>query len=785
MTVLAALLRSPAALLRGLALLVWCALAAPAWAKPQPEATAAQAAQTAPAQPTLFAASLQSFMPQPAPLMLRGASGQESLSLPVSRRLLIRRAVLHLVATNSVSLLGARSQLQIRLGGQIVAQIALDPKLPQIQAQIDLPPPLLRAGYDTLTFAVAQHYTNECEDPSAPELWTQIDTAQSWIALDASLRDFHPTLAALPDVFDPKLWGPQQLTVLAARGIDADVLRWGGQAAQAAALYLGYAPLQLRFKQLGAAAADAAVDAPLKLSAAQLPPGDAVLLGTRTELQPYLSNALAARITGPFLAIEPLGDSGRYVLIVSGQTAQQVDLALRALNLLDYPYPDATAAVVRQIDLPRLPDDPGPRMVYPNQTVSFAQLGLKTETFAGLYGKQNLDFTLPPDLFAPDNSMVHLKLRFAYGAGLREDSVLNILLNGRFQSAIALSARDGGYFRDYDVAIPLTSFKPGSNVLTFSASMMPLITGRCLAINTENLRLTLFDDSRLELPNAARVTSLPDLGLLQRTGFPYTRRPYGAGVVFAITRADAADAAAAWMLAAKLAQVQKLPLLDARWQIGSARLAEAGNALVVGAAAELPRTLTEVMPLRLGEVSVAPYPVAVTAAGPGELGPLDRLWRWLASHLRFSAEPEVPTTAWATQNGVGLGQQAALMQAALPDSAGGTLTVLTAAHGGSLLAQTDALIQPAVWSQLGGDLVLWQGRQHIAQQMVGPRYTVGQAGLSSRLGFLLSLHPWFWAVVIGVLSLLLAAVTLRLLMRFRHRHHARIKHNADDSTPLV
>ncbi|WP_298293786.1 cellulose biosynthesis cyclic di-GMP-binding regulatory protein BcsB [Thiomonas sp.] len=786
MTILTALFPSTSFLLRWLVLLAVCSLTAVAWAKPQSAAAAGvQAVQAAPVQPTLFAASLQSFMPQPAPLMLRSASGQESLSLPVSPRLLIRRAVLHLVATSSVSLLAPRSQLQVRLGGQIIAQIALDPRLPQIQAQIDLPPVLLQPGYDTLTFAVAQHYTNECEDPSAPELWTQIDTAQSWIGLDATLRDLHPTLAALPDVFDPKLWGPQQLTVLAASGVNADVLRWGGLAAQAVALYLGYAPLQLRFRQLAAPAADAPAGAPLRLDTAQLPAGDAVLLGTRAELQPYLSAALAARITGPFLAIEPLGDTGRYVLIVSGQTAQQVDVALRALNLLDYPYPDAAAAVVRQIDLPRLPDDPGPRMVYPNQKVSFAQLGLKTETFAGLYGKQNLDFTLPADLFAPDNSMVHLKLRFAYGAGLREDSVLNILLNGRFQAAIALSARDGGYFRDYDVQIPLTSFKPGSNVLTFSASMMPLVTGRCIAINTENLRLTLFDDSRLELPNAARVTSLPNLDLLQRTGFPYTRKPFGAGSVFAIVRADAANAAAAWMLAAKLAQVQKLPLLDARWQIGTAGLAGADNAIVVGAAGELPRTLTEALPLRFGGVSVAPYPVAVAAAGPGELGPLDRLWRWLASHLRVSPEPAVPTTAWATQDGIGLGRQAALLQAALPGRSGGTLTVLSAAQGSTLLAQTDALIQPAVWSQLGGDLVLWQGQQHVAQQMVGPRYTVGQAGLSSRLGFLLSLHPWFWAVVIGVLSLLLAAVTLRLLMRFRHRHHARIKHNADDSTPLV
>ncbi|MFN3397609.1 MAG: cellulose biosynthesis cyclic di-GMP-binding regulatory protein BcsB [Sulfurimicrobium sp.] len=723
-------------------------------------------------------------MPNPAPIMLRGANGQEQLSLPISRRLQIRRAVLHLVATSSVSLLAQRSQLQVRLNGQIIAQIALDPKLPQIQAQIDLPSRLVTPGYNDLAFAVAQHYTNDCEDPSAPELWMQVDTAQSWIALDGALRDIRPTLASLDDVFDPKLWGSHQLTVLAAGGLSDAILRWGGLVAQAAALRLGYAPLQVRFATAGTPVAGTVAPPALRLDPARVPQGDAALVGTLDALRPYLPDRLATRITGPFLAVEPLdATSGRYVLIASGLDAQQVDLALRALNLLDYPYPDAADALVRQTDLPRLPDDPGPRMVYPNQTIAFSQLGFKTVSFAGMFGKKDLDFTLPPDLFAPDNSMAHLKLRFAYGAGLREDSVLNIFLNGRFQSAIALNARDGGYFRDYDVAIPLTSFKPGSNVVTFSAAMMPLITGRCLAINTENLRLTLFDDSRLELPNAANIASLPDLALLQRTGFPYTRKPYGAQSVFVITQADPASAASAWMVAAKLAQIQKLPLLDARWQIGATLPGDAANAVVIGAAASLPPELANALPLRLGGASVAPYPVAVSAPGPGELGLLARAWRWAAEKFHIAAAPTVPTIAWVTQGGIGLGRQAALMQAALPGRAHGTLTVLTAASDATLQSQTDALIQPAVWSQLDGDLALWQGQDQIASQMAGPRYIVGEATLSSRIGFVLSQHPWFWGVLIGILSLMLAAVTLRLLMRFRHRRHARIKHNPDDLPP--
>jgi hypothetical protein len=273
--------------------------------------------------------------------------------------------------------------------------------------------------------------------------------------------------------------------------------------------------------------------------------------------------------------------------------------------------------------------------------------------------------------------------------------------------------------------------------------------------------------------------------LLQRTGFPYTRKPYGSDVQFAITQANGADAAAAWMLAEKLVQIQKLPLFDARWQIGLKNL-QGKNTVVAGTAQQLPSDLTQGLPLRFGEVSVAPYPVEVSAAGPGELGPLDRLWLWLRTKFHAAEVSDLlPTTAWATQNGIGLGQQAALLQARMPGAADNTLTVLTAATEAALLRQTDALVQPAVWGQLRGDLVLWRDDTQLASQMVGPRYTVGQAALSSRIGFVLSVHPWFWGVIITVLALLLAAVTLRLLMRFRHRHHARHHPSSDDPPPLV
>lgn len=747
-----------------------------------PEASPGRVMATAPEQPSMLAAALTSFMPQPKPIELRNAQSEYGLSLPISPRLQIRSAKLHLVATNSMSLLAPRSQLVVRLDGVAVAQIPLDPKLPRIDATITLPKLLLKPGYRRLTFAVAQHYTNECEDPSAAELWTQIDTAKSWIALDGELKHWQPTLAQLPEVFDPKLWGQSQLTILTPPRIDTDVLRWGGLAAQAVALQLGYAPLAVRQKT---PEPDTASQGPLRILTQGIV-GDAVLVGTLSQIRPWLAPEIAERITGAFLGIVPLdARSQRFVLIASGRSPAEVDRALLAFASLRYPYPDANLTLVHEIDPVTLGRYAGARLLTPNQSVSFARLGVETKTFDGMYGSQSLEFSLPPDLWAPENAYVHLKLQFAYGAGLREDSVVNVFLNDRFQAAIPLNSPNGGFYRDYDLAIPLASFKPGPNLIRFEAAMMPLITGKCVAINMQNLLFTLFSDSRIEIPNAAHVTNLPDLALFSRTGFPYTVPAQGQGMTLAITTASGSEAAAAWMLLAKLAQIQRVALIHVAYRVGVNALARDRDVLLVGEADHLPENLLAQAPLRLGRKTRAPYPVEALPPGPGELGVFEQVARYLRQLLRLTPAATTTQTTWVTQRGRDLGVFGALMQYASPVNKDKVITVLTAANGAQLLAQTEALVHPGVWARLQDDLVLWNGERDFAAQRVGTTFTVGSAGWTVKLGYLMSRAPWLWGILLGTLLMALALVTLRLLMRFKHRRHRGVAEKAPNESASV
>lgn len=753
----------------------WCCVVAllggaalPATAKLAGDGSTPSATAPAPDRPTPLAATLQSFMPQPEPIDLRNAQNEYQLSLPIASRMDIRKATLHLVANNSMSLLAPRSQLVIRLDGVVVGQIPLDPKLPQIQATIGLPADLLKPGYRRLTFAVAQHYTNECEDPSAAELWTQIDSARSWIELQGGLRGWRPTLAQLPDVFDPKVWGPAQLTVITPQTIDPAVLRWGSLAAQAVALQLGYAPLTVRqFTPV----IDAQSDALLRIDTHNID-GDAVIVGTAKQIAPWLAPEIAQQITGPYLGIVPVNTAAtRFAVIASGRDAAEVDRALLAMASLQFPYPDAMHTLVQQVKPAVLGKYAGAKLLQPNARIRFADLGLTTSTFKGMYGRETLEFSLPPDLWAPENAYVHLKLHFAYGAGLREDSVVNVFINDQFQAAIPLNSPSGGVYQAYDLAIPLVSFKPGANQIRFEPAMMPLVTGKCLAINMQNLQFTLFADSQIEIPNAAHLTSLPNLSLLARTGFPYTAPAQGGGVALRIATPSRSEAATAWTLLAKLAQIQRIALTDVIFGVGTTDLPRDRDLIVVGAADRIPSHVLDKAPLRLGTSSQAPYPVAALPPGPGEISWFEQFTRWLRTVFQLTPQPAAAQVTWITQQGRDLGAKGVLMQYASPANGKRVITVLAAANDAYLLTQTDALVQPGVWARLQGDLVLWREDREFATQQVGSSFTVGNAGWTVKFGYLLSRHPWAWGIALAILLVALALATLRMLMRFKHRHH--------------
>lgn len=221
--------RLPSIAVHGLALAALLAgLQAPAGA----QQAAAPAAAPSPARDI----PLADLGGRPGAIRLTRLDGASMLSIPLSRRENIKAATLHLVTTNSIAL-NNRSQLVVRLNGHSIAQLQLSARQPETTADIRLPVEILKPGYNQLVFRVAQHsQDSQCEDPNAPELWTEIDTTQSTLRLQSELKPATPVLADLNDLFDPKQHAAQKFNIVTARHPDGDdALSAGGMVPRASA----------------------------------------------------------------------------------------------------------------------------------------------------------------------------------------------------------------------------------------------------------------------------------------------------------------------------------------------------------------------------------------------------------------------------------------------------------------------------------------------------------------------------------------------------------------------
>ncbi|GAB4227667.1 MAG: hypothetical protein Kow0062_29200 [Acidobacteriota bacterium] len=706
--------------------------------------------------------SLASFTAERGPLRLETASSRRSLWIPVARRVALERVVLHLELTNSIALLGERSQLTVAVGGRVVGQIPLAGKRPLVEADLPIDPALLEPGYNELQFRVSQHYTMTCEDPAAPELWTEIDLARSHLRAVVVPRAWPVRLSELGDVFDRRLWDRYALELLVPPRDDDDVLRPAALAVQGVARRLRYVPPRLVVSRLATRRTRPLVE--------ELAGRDRLALGLAAELAPLLGERWTRTVDGPVLAVRPLPRDPAHVLVViTGRNDDELLDAALAFAHLEQPLPDAARTTIERVELPDLATYSAPGAVHVNGEYRFADLGFETTTLRGLGpGGVNLEFTMPPDLFGSEDRHVELSLHLAYGAALRRDSVLNLMLNGRFENVIHLDEPDGAVFRDYRISIPLRSFEPGANVLSFVPRWMPEVTGECQAIQDGNLMLTLFDDSRLIMPDADHVARLPDLRLLARTGYPFTVDPQGGRLAVRLGDREPQTVAAALTLLARISQHLDYPLRDV--VLGTAPPPPDRDVLWVAAEDTLDEEFLAGAPVVVsGEASEVGHP-QVVGRRPWERprGPIGRLLHWIREGLPETVPADrrpAPATA-RTRQRTGLGRYAVLMEYERPDAPGRAVVLLTAADRARLAAAAGQLVDGDVWFGLEGDTAMWRDPDSLETARLGDSFIVGTRRASARLAFLFSLRP---LLAVLVVALLLAAATFvaRRLLRMR------------------
>ncbi len=695
-------------------------------------------------------------MPSPESIELRQLADEYTLSLPVPERWQVKRARLILDFTSSNALVARRSQLRVQVNGVTVSQQRLEPNLARQVAVVPIPPELVVAGYNSLRFLAAQHYTeDQCEAIQAPELWTQIDPLNSRLVLEYTEAPSSLSLARLTEIFDPKLPELRVALLFPEQALGEQDLLAGSLIAQGIALKLAYAPFSFTLGQAEPEPGSGTVR--LRWPKEQ----DAVLIGAREDLSPYFDPQLTARIVGPYLGLfaNPKAPE-RVLLVVSGRSDDEVRQAALAFALMRFPLPDAQETVIAQLDFaPFLPYQALPA-VAPKSTYTLAQLGFITASRQGLDPSPlEFAFYLPPDAFAPQDAQVTFLLHLAYNAGMRQDSLLEMQINGVFERAIPLPEINGAHYRDYRIEVPLRSFRPGRNRISFKPLLVPAISGECTYFNFESLKVTLYEDSRLSFPAFSHLTQLPDLALLANAGFPYLDSGDGSGVfVYLLDRAPDTTLAA-WQFLAQLARLNGLPLPSI--QLKFTAPTEPSDWIVVGQKegfASLPAELA----IKLQEsLKTVFHP----AGWKTELKP------WWQRVLSLSpAETELTPRRIAVKHILGLGKSAVILAFPHPKFQGKLVTALVSES--EFYPAVRDLTRPELWSQMRGDRAFWQAGARILHWQAGEeRFYRGTLNPSQRLIFHFAKYPWQWLIAGLLVSLVLAWLLYRLLRRYKLRHH--------------
>ncbi|MEW5839033.1 MAG: cellulose biosynthesis cyclic di-GMP-binding regulatory protein BcsB [Pseudomonadota bacterium] len=715
------------------------------------------------------------------PMELRGSAAEASFNLPVSPRLHIHDAALDFTYTNSISLI-PRSLLAVTLDKRILAQYPLKASMPDNTALVSLPAKNLFPGYRALGFRAAQHYTDDCEDGFAPELFTQIDRSQSVLRIKATPAPIQTSLARLGDVFDSRLWIKQFAVniVAAEQSASSELLEAASLSAQGVALRLDFVPMRVSFSYAKRAEANQQGMPKVTPSSVKTnfpgfspPPGneDVILVGTKESLTPYLAESTLKRINSGYIGIfQADNQPSRAILVISGTNAAEVKKAAGFFSLRDMAFPERSEVTIEDL---RLPENYQRAMnsVCPHKgCIYFSEFGFRNTTMRGMYPKPaELTFWAFPQMFGPQQLDFNARINFAYGAGFDKKSALNVILNGQFVQAIHLGNIAGEQFRGASIKIPVAALQDGRNVLSFLPTMIGLGQGgRCVPIFTEHLFVSILENSTIELPPMDGFMRLPDLNLFSRAGLPYTLKSDAYGSKLLLLDNSEPTLSAALTLLGKLAQVTEKTLTGIQLFSDQTTANDVRHLLVVGAVpnlnAEFKNRVSAFIPKRHWQtIQLGAYPEGIQAAA-------DAWWARLLSWLKNPNEGLLqqtkarPASAEA-QIIEGLG----LSSAAIQFHANGDrnlITLFTAADAEKLQSGMERLVRHETWAELQGNGMLWDPSGEAVSHSFPDRHVyVGNIPQSARVSLFLSDRSWLTVALAGLIILLLGAVTWVILRR--------------------
>jgi hypothetical protein len=726
------------------------ALAVASPAAPLAVAAAPGALATRPAT-THYTLAVGDLLPDKKPVTLRGFSDQLLISLPIPADWQPSDVALDLHGVASRALIDT-SELTVAVNGLVVGQFGLGGGDGPFAHRIVIPAAQLHAGFNEVRIEAAHHSARACESSFGPELWSEIDLANSWFSTDAATLPAPRTLDHLNDAFDRTSWQRSaSVTVLTIGAPAAAVMPALGLVAQGIGQRYSFLPVSIEQARAEPNWTDLEKAVPAGSQ-------NAVLVATFAQLQGLLADASLPTNRGPLLALHPFSsDPSRLILLVAAADASQLANAATLFAMPQVPLPHSNWVTTSSIVLPSAHQFTarGDTTTKDNGAFPLSALNFHSTTLSGMNS---------PGIFLKVWSgswqgRMQLRFHLSYPSGMAPQSALNVLVNGVLQSSIPLNDPAGGGYENYAVSIPSGALGSGFNTLQFQPVLIPVSNGGdCKPFFPGNLGLTVYQDTTLQ-KFAGSSLRRPDLALFAGSGGPYTDAPLGEQVALHLSDDSATTVGSAMTLMAKLSQISHAPLLKASFAVGNPEKAE--DEIWIGPYASFPEHVRSRLSSSSPGQMIADVPLVESQNVPS------RGMQWLA-RMRDWIGPEDANARQIMKVKVGLNggftNDAVAMNTI--DSEG-TLTAFTAEQGSTLQPAMARLVEYGPWSQLSGSLTVWSVKGDVIESVSSEEAPFSAFGLRGGLSIWFTQHPWLSLLLVGLMIAVMIYLTASVLRLYR------------------
>ena len=461
-------------------------------------------------------------------LNLKGLHATERLTFTKPKRWnVLEGTEIHIFFNHSEALLPSMSHLSIAINNITLKSITLT-KENSVTTEIVLPiPPYILDDYNTLSFLVDQHYTEDCEDPFSPALWTKV-SKKSYILF--KYRPISPivNLGVFPyPFFDKRDYGPREINFVVPSTPTVSTIEAMSYIDFILSNYISFRDVKVNI-----------------LKSSSETNKDIILVGTIKENPEILKFASTDELfpkkgagvspgTGVIMVKNDPKNTKRAVLIVTGMDPQGVLKAAKALfagnKILSGPR--AVIYDVNMVDTLKYRQQKG---YIPLKTkFELSELGMSDTTVRGFYAKPvNINlFTQPDAQFLTKGAK--LKLVYSYSAGLDGRlSMVEVIINNRSVVSKLLRNKSGESYATLNVPLP-TWLLGARNHMVVVFHLFPINYDPCRRVSDKQIWGTIHASSTVKM-DREYFTEMPDVSLIKYAGFPYTLWQNMKDVVFVL-----------------------------------------------------------------------------------------------------------------------------------------------------------------------------------------------------------------------------------------------------------